>query len=101
MDGEVFDRETFDMLGKEPIALMMSDSTNVLSPGRTSSERVVENSLCEKIVGWNGMGRVIVTQFASNLHRLASVKKAADASGRRICFQGERCGSPTRCLFLT
>ena len=35
-----------------------------------------------------GKGRVIVTQFASNLHRLASVKKAADASGRRICFVG-------------
>jgi mRNA degradation ribonuclease J1/J2 len=27
-------------------------------------------------------------QFASNLHRMAAVKKAADASGRRICFIG-------------
>lgn len=27
-------------------------------------------------------------QFASNLHRLASVKAAADASGRKICFIG-------------
>lgn len=88
VDGEQFDRETFDMLSKEPIALMMSDSTNVLSPGRTSSERTVEQSLCEKIMGWEGRGRVVVTQFASNLHRLASVKKAADASGRKICFQG-------------
>ena len=91
MDGEAFDRETFDSLSKEPIALMMSDSTNVLSPGRTASERVVEKSLIEKVGAWKGKGRVLVTQFASNLHRLASVKKAADASGRRICFMGAHC----------
>lgn len=67
---------------------MMSDSTNVLSPGRTTSERTVEDALIRRVMGHNGKGRVICTQFASNLHRLASVKKAADAAGRKICFIG-------------
>jgi mRNA degradation ribonuclease J1/J2 len=49
---------------------MMSDSTNVLSPGRTQSERVVEESLVQKVMAHAGKGRVVVTQFASNLHRL-------------------------------
>jgi beta-CASP RNase J family ribonuclease len=88
IDGQGFDRETFDMLGKENIALMMSDSTNVLSPGRTTSERVVQASIAEKVLAHAGKGRVICTQFASNLHRMYSVKHAADLAGRKICFVG-------------
>eukprot|EP00879_Flechtneria_rotunda_P017604 GHRR01018454.1.p1 GENE.GHRR01018454.1~~GHRR01018454.1.p1 ORF type:complete len:532 (+),score=154.50 GHRR01018454.1:191-1786(+) len=93
VDGEHFDRSTFDLLSKEPISLMMSDSTNVLSPGRTPGEAVVRDSLCQKVLDHAGKGRVVVTQFASNLHRLASVKAAADAAGRRICFIGTSLGT--------
>lgn len=49
-------------LGKEPISLMMSDSTNVLSPGRTPGERLVQDSLCQKVLDHQGKGRVVVTQ---------------------------------------
>lgn len=64
---------------------MMSDSTNVLSPGRTISERVVADSLLRHIS--EAKGRIITTQFASNIHRLGSVKAAADATGRKlVCF---------------
>ena len=49
---------------------MMSDSTNVLSTGRTPSEKIVEDSMVSKVLKYKGKGRVIVTQFASNLHRL-------------------------------
>lgn len=61
---------------------MMSDSTNVLSPGRTLSETVVADSLLRRISAANG--RVITTQFASNIHRLGSVKAAADLTGRKL-----------------
>ncbi|GIL57528.1 hypothetical protein Vafri_12738 [Volvox africanus] len=88
LDGEQFDRELFMALGSEPVALMMSDSTNVLSPGRTLSEQVVHDSIVDKVLQHNGKGRVICTQFASNVHRLYGVKRAADASGRKICFVG-------------
>ena len=59
--------------GREGIALMMSDSTNVLSPGRTTSEASVQQSIIERVLSHEGRGRVISTQFASNLHRYCSI----------------------------
>jgi mRNA degradation ribonuclease J1/J2 len=37
----------------------------------------------------NGKGRIISTQFASNLHRLATMKHAADATGRKLAYAGQ------------
>ena len=48
---------------------MMSDSTNVLTPGRTISESTVQQAIINRVASHNGKGRVIATQFASNLHR--------------------------------
>lgn len=57
--------------GKEGVALLMSDSTNVLSPGRTTSEAGVRKAIMERVMGHQGKGRVVTTQFASNVHRRA------------------------------
>ncbi|KAL3507108.1 hypothetical protein ACH5RR_032490 [Cinchona calisaya] len=86
LDGKVFDREALEELSKEGVTLMMSDSTNVLSPGRTLSETVVADALLQRISA--ASGRVITTQFASNIHRLGSVKAAADLTGRKLVFVG-------------
>eukprot|EP00238_Polyblepharides_amylifera_P002399 CAMPEP_0196596718 /NCGR_PEP_ID=MMETSP1081-20130531/87530_1 /TAXON_ID=36882 /ORGANISM="Pyramimonas amylifera, Strain CCMP720" /LENGTH=779 /DNA_ID=CAMNT_0041921845 /DNA_START=110 /DNA_END=2449 /DNA_ORIENTATION=+ len=86
VDKQMFDRSAFEEVGKEGVALMMSDSTNVLSPGRTTSEIDVEKNLLRVVQGREG--RIIATQFASNLHRLASMKKAADSVSRKLCFMG-------------
>ncbi|EEF51809.1 conserved hypothetical protein [Ricinus communis] len=86
LDGKVFDREALEELSKEGVTLMMSDSTNVLSPGRTISESVVADSLLRHISA--AKGRIITTQFASNIHRLGSVKAAADLTGRKLVFVG-------------
>eukprot|EP00892_Ulva_mutabilis_P011918 jgi/Ulvmu1/9099/UM005_0194.1 len=88
LDGHAFDRDAFEAAGREGVALLMSDSTNVLSPGRTVGEREVAENLVRKIAEHDGQGRVIATQFASNIHRLGSVKRAADAAGRRVAFLG-------------
>ncbi|XP_057517660.1 ribonuclease J isoform X2 [Amaranthus tricolor] len=86
VDGKVFDRVALEELAKEGVTLMMSDSTNIMSPGRTISESVVADSLLRHIS--EAKGRVITTQFASNIHRLGSVKAAADATGRKLVFVG-------------
>ncbi|KAL9272592.1 Ribonuclease J-like protein [Drosera capensis] len=86
LDGQSFDRVALEELSKEGVTLMMSDSTNVLTPGRTISERVVADSLLRHISEIKG--RVIATQFASNIHRLGSLKAAADATGRKLVFVG-------------
>ncbi|MCO5580185.1 hypothetical protein L7F22_034052 [Adiantum nelumboides] len=85
-DNKVFDRSTLEQLSKEGVTLMMSDSTNVLSPGRTTSEADVAKALMHRVL--KAKGRVITTQFASNVHRLGSVKAAAEASGRKLVFLG-------------
>ncbi|KAI9108917.1 hypothetical protein K1719_020222 [Acacia pycnantha] len=82
LDGKVFDREVLEELSKEGVTLMMSDSTNILSPGRTMSESSVADALLRHIS--SAKGRVITTQFASNIHRLGSVKAAADLTGRKM-----------------
>jgi beta-CASP RNase J family ribonuclease len=86
LDGKVFDREALEELSKEGVTLMMSDSTNVLSPGRTISEKVVADALVRNVMA--AKGRVITTQFASNIHRLGSIKAAADITGRKLVFVG-------------
>lgn len=86
VDQKIFDRNALEQLSKEGVTLMMSDSTNVLSPGRTTSEADVAKALIHRIS--RAKGRVITTQFASNVHRLGSVKAAADASGRKLVFLG-------------
>ncbi|KAH8486742.1 hypothetical protein H0E87_025662 [Populus deltoides] len=86
LDGKKFDRETLEELSKEGVTLMMSDSTNILSPGRTISESVVADALLRRISA--AKGRIITTQFASNIHRLGSVKAAADLTGRKMVFVG-------------
>ncbi|KAK8686305.1 hypothetical protein V6N13_125332 [Hibiscus sabdariffa] len=86
LDGKNFDRKFLEELSKEGVTLMMSDSTNVLSPGRTTSESAVADALLRRISG--AKGRIITTQFASNIHRLGSVKTAADLTGRKLVFVG-------------
>ncbi|CAI9753088.1 unnamed protein product [Fraxinus pennsylvanica] len=86
LDGRTFDRDALEELSREGVSLMMSDSTNILSPGRTISETVVADSLLRNISACQG--RVITTQFASNIHRLGSVKAAADLTGRKLVFVG-------------
>lgn len=58
--------------GQEGVTLFMSDSTNVLTPGRTTSEITVQQSILEKVMAHQGKGRIIATQFASNIHRYAT-----------------------------
>ncbi|XP_057846342.2 ribonuclease J isoform X1 [Cryptomeria japonica] len=86
VDGNTFDRMALEELAKEGVTLMMSDSTNVLSPGRTISEMDVAECLLRRIA--SAKGRVITTQFASNVHRLGSVQAAAECTGRKLVFVG-------------
>ena len=86
MDGEHFDRAAFQRLGDEGVNLLLSDSTNIQTPGRTRSESEVARSLPQWVDGWPG--RVIVTQFASNLHRMRALGDVARASGRQLVFCG-------------
>lgn len=86
--GEVasFDRARLGELGREGVELLLSDSTNVDSAGRTTSEATVAKTLDEIIGG--ARARVVVSLFASNVLRLRSLAAIARRYGRRIALLG-------------
>jgi ribonuclease J len=85
-DHEQFDRERFRELGEQGVRLLLSDSTNIDSEGEAGSERGVSSKLVELIEA--ARGRVVVTLFASNTHRLRAVIDAAKRTGRKLCWLG-------------
>ncbi len=85
-DGEQFDRERLAAIGREGVSLLLSDSTNVDSPGSGRSERIVADALFRAIEG--APGRVVVGLFASNVHRLRAIASIARRSGRRVALLG-------------
>lgn len=86
MDGQHFDRAGFEALGNEGVDVMLSDSTNVMTPGRTTTEAEVVRQLERRIAAWPG--RAVVTLFASNLHRVRGLAAVAKATGRRLVIAG-------------
>jgi beta-CASP RNase J family ribonuclease len=86
LDGQHFDRAAFSALAADGIDLMMSDSTNILAPGRTRSEADVVRELARDVEGHPG--RVIITLFASNLHRLRGLAAVARTTGRHLVLCG-------------
>lgn len=85
-DGEVTDEGRFSALGNEGIELLLSDSTNVDSPGQSMSEREVGETLTDLIE--KAKARVVVGMFASNVHRLGMLGRIAARTKRRICLLG-------------
>ena len=86
IDGRHTDIEGFARVGREGVDLMLSDSTNAETPGRTPSESVIGETL-RKIFS-EAPGRIIVACFASNLHRVQQVCETAEETGRRVAFVG-------------
>jgi ribonuclease J len=73
-------------VGAEGVLAMVCDSTNVLVPGTSGSEASVRENLIE-LVG-RMEKRVAVAAFASNVARLETICRAAEAHGRRVALVG-------------
>jgi len=73
-------------LGDQGVLAMVCDSTNVFVDGRAGSEAAVRGTLMPLIAGLKG--KVAVACFASNVARMDSVCRAAEAAGRRVCLVG-------------
>nr|WP_041670664.1 ribonuclease J [Acetobacterium woodii] len=84
--GEIIDLQRFAKIGSQGVDLLMSDSTNVESAGFTPSESTVGPTLYNLFRG--AKGRIIVTTFASNVHRLQQVIDAAVEYKRKVIICG-------------
>ena len=84
--GEGFNRGLFENLKSKNITAMVCDSTNATRPGKTLSEKACERGIGELVS--RAQGRVVVTCFASNIARLVTLAKIAQASRRYMCLLG-------------
>ncbi len=86
VDGQLVDFRRFSELGEKGVLVLLSDSTNADRPGFTLSEKVVGNTF-DELFG-RCEGRIIVTTFASNVHRIQQVVSTADKYHRKVCVIG-------------
>ena len=72
--------------GKDGVRLLMSESTNALSPGFSVSESKVEEELQE--IFEKKKGRIILATFASNIYRLKHIVETCKKNNRKIALFG-------------
>jgi ribonuclease J len=86
VDGAPFDLHAFAKYGKEGVLALFSDSTNVERPGFTPSERAIVpriEELCR-----SAPRRVVLSCFASSIHRIQQVIDIATRVHRKVAFVG-------------
>ncbi len=86
IDGQSFDLHSFARYGQEGVLALFSDSTNVERPGHTPPERAVWariEELCRA-----APRKVLISCFASSIHRIQQVVDIAATVGRKIGFVG-------------
>jgi len=73
-------------LGNRGIDLLLGDSTNAERPGFTESERIVGEAFRQLIPSREG--RVLISSFASNIHRMQQAIDVAATVGRKVSVVG-------------
>jgi len=86
IDGYTMDLHRFAHYGEKGVLCLMSDSTNSHNPGFTKSEMVVGKTFDELFE--KAKGRVIMSTFSSNIHRIYQAMERGVKHGRKICVIG-------------
>ena len=86
VDGEYFDMARLAHHGEQGVLCLFSDSTNAEVPGFCPPERSVFPALDRHIA--QAEGRVIITTFASSIHRVAMILELAMKNGRKVGLLG-------------
>ena len=86
VDGQRTDVGKLAELGNRGVDLLLGDSTNAERAGVTQSERVVGEAFRQIFPGRTG--RILVSSFASNVHRMQQAVDAGVISGRKVAFVG-------------
>ncbi len=86
ISGGMIDLVRFGQLGNDGVLALLSDSTNVEKPGHSDSERKVGESFNKLFMGCTK--RIIITTFASNVHRLQQIINVAAKYNRKVAITG-------------
>ena len=82
----MMDLARLGQLGNQGVLALLADSTNVERQGYTPSENTVAEGLDRQFK--NCDSRIIVTTFASNMHRIQAVVATAQRYGRKVAVTG-------------
>lgn len=85
-DGKLSQLDRIEKAGDEGVLLLISDSTNAERPGWSTSEAEVAENLEALIKA--ARGRVFITTFASQTHRVQNIVRSAEKLGRRVIMEG-------------
>jgi len=86
LDGRLTDLGGFARLGADGVDLLLADSTNAEVPGIVTSERDIGPVLSRVFDAADQ--RIIVSCFASHVHRVQQVMDAASEHGRKVALVG-------------
>ncbi len=86
IQGSMMDIARLGQLGNDGVLALLSDSTNVEKPGYSASECKVGASFNKLFMGCDK--RIIITTFASNVHRLQQIIDVAAKYGRKVAITG-------------
>ena len=86
IDAKPTDIARFAHYGEEGVLVLVSDSTNALVPGHCPSEKTVSAGL-DRVFA-NATGRILVTTFASHIHRVQQVIDLARKHRRKVFLVG-------------
>ena len=86
ISGGMIDLVRLGQLGNDGVLALLSDSTNVEKPGHSDSERKVGESFDKLFMGCDK--RIIITTFASNVHRLQQIVNVAAKYNRKVAITG-------------
>ncbi len=86
VDGEGTDLARLAEIGREGVLALLSDSTNADRPGFTAGERSVSAAIDPLMAACSG--RVVVTSFASQIHRIQELGRLARLHGRKVALVG-------------
>ena len=85
--GETIDLARLSELGKKGVLALLCDSTNILRPGYTMSERTVGKTF-DTIFMENSQSRIIVATFSTNVDRVQQIINSAEKYGRKVVIEG-------------
>jgi len=80
------EEKAYAVFDKEKTLIMLTDSTNIENPGFSTPDSIVHENL--DFIIKEAKGRLIMTMFASHIHRIAHVVKACEKYGKKIVIEG-------------
>lgn len=88
LDGNLLDYYAYSSAGEEGVDLLISDSSNIETPGYSQSERLITKRFDE--IFRESSSRIIIVSYANNLYKFETIFKLAQKNSKKVFLSGEQ-----------